>query len=250
MRQLLDHKALAAILALGCGIWGCGGGGGGGEEEVGEWVRESIASDNFNRKNESPWTLSGLWEFDKLPVSVNNGDYSFRNTWETKTDYSLNYNALDSKISPPQYNYNTDDQQNLGSATREPINLHGYRNVTLTFWCNYDIDDNDLSNALVDQRTVEIAWEGKQYKVLLRPSGSSDESVYGFSNVDVCSGPEGKWHLHTVDLERARESFQQSNWDGMNVSITFRFDTVDRINNTGMGWFIEDMEVSGEYFYD
>jgi hypothetical protein len=55
----------------------------------------------------------------------------------------------------------------------------------------------------------------------------------GVSALGACAAM-GTWHQHVLDLTGITPDFR----------VEFAFDTVNNVNNTGAGWFIDDFEVS------
>jgi hypothetical protein len=164
------------------------------------------------------WTISAPnggvgWAVDATPGSVL-GAPPF-----VTQPASLNYNN--------GTDYSTGVTANLGSA-RSPLIDRTLLPTTakLKFMCNYHTDNIGTGT---DNRFVTI-WKGDlsgQWTAQIQLTG-------GASPLGPCS-PWGTWHEHTLDL--------QPTWTP-DLRVEFTFDTVNNVNNTNEGWFVDDFEIS------
>ncbi|MBI2899693.1 MAG: hypothetical protein HYY17_05880 [Planctomycetes bacterium] len=172
-----------------------------------------------NFDDSTGWTFAGgangvVWGVDGTPSSVTGGAYQ-------SASKSLNYNNAT--------NYNSGSTStNSGTATSSAITVSG-SNPSLTFWCNFKTETgSDDANYGYDKRTM----------TLTPGTGTAVTAKLGVTNFDTIVGAcsaMGTWHQHTVAL--------QSSWG--TVKIQFKFDTVDEIDNSNPGWFVDTLAVSG-----
>jgi hypothetical protein len=164
------------------------------------------------------WTLSAPnagvgWAADATPGSVL-GALPY-----VSAPGSLNYNN--------GTNYSTGAVANSGSARSPLIDRTALPGtLRLKFMCNYQ---TDTTGTATDTRTVTI-WKGDLSGTWTAPIQLSG----GVTALGACSSM-GIWHEHTLDLQPA--------WTP-DLRVEFTFDTVDNLNNTGAGWFIDDFEIS------
>ena len=104
-------------------------------------------------------------------------------------------------------------KQVKGNATSPAITLPAAASVALSFWSYAGVKE-----ATFDKRYVEVL-EGT--KVLLTKQLSSAADL-------------NKWVKESVDL---------TPYAGKKVTLRFRFDTGDPVNNEGPGWFVDDVAV-------
>jgi hypothetical protein len=163
------------------------------------------------------WTISAPnggvgWTVDATPATI-----LVSNSF-VSAPASLNYNN--------GTDYSTGASANAGSARSPQIDrtlLAG--TARLKFMCNYQTDS--IATA-TDTRIVTI-WKGDLSGTWMAPIQLSG----GVSALGACSAM-GTWHQHVLDLAGVTPDFR----------VEFAFDTVNNVNNTGAGWFIDDFEVS------
>jgi len=161
----------------------------------------------------SPPTGTVGWAADATPATIL-GAPSF-----VTAPASLNYND--------GTDYVTGSTANTGSARSPQIDRTALPGtLRLKFMCNYQ---TDTTATATDQRTVTI-WKGDLSGTWTAPIQLSG----GVTALGACS-PMGTWHEHTLDL--------QPTWTP-DLRVEFNFNTVDNVNNTGAGWFVDDFEIS------
>ena len=117
----------------------------------------------------------------------------------------------------PNYNYDIGD--NSGSLTSHVINLSDYNSAFLLFSYLYQTETSDTSK---DNRYVQIGVDGI------------------FTDIAQLSGdPMLVWNEYGLDI---------SSYAGKsNVQVRFFFDTIDGVNNSYEGWYIDNIGVVGEF---
>ena len=103
-----------------------------------------------------------------------------------------------------------------GMATSKAVALGAFGHARLSFWSYHD---TETSNAY-DQRRVQVSDDGFTKRV---------QSFSLANQID----PK-KWTQHTFELD---------GWLGKKVQIRFTFDSVDNVQNSGKGWFVDDVLV-------
>jgi len=166
----------------------------------------------------SNWTISAPtgtvgWAADATPGSILGAPPSVTGP------ASLNYNN--------GTDYVTGATANSGSARSPQIDRTALpATLRLKFLCNYQTDS--IATA-TDKRTVTI-WKGDLSGTWTAPIQLSG----GVTALGACSAM-GTWHEHTLDIDPA--------WTP-DLRVEFNFDTVNNVNNTGAGWFVDDFELS------
>ncbi len=94
------------------------------------------------------------------------------------------------------------------------------KNTQLVFWSWHDNETYKGSKGQVDRRTVETSED--DFKTIL-------DKV----ELDNKKGKKA-WETVTIKLDKSA---------GKKVKIRFTFDTIDAVNNTTPGWFIDDLKV-------
>lgn len=146
------------------------------------------------------------WAVDATPATILGAPPYFT------APASLNYNN--------GVNYITGASANSGTARTPAIDRTVIPSTGwVKFMCNYQTDNG----ATTDLRTVNI-YQGSTTTVLLSQQLSGA----------TCSAM-GTWHEHAIPLQNA--------WTP-SVSVEFSFNTVDALNNSGAGWFVDDLEIS------
>ncbi|MBM7117349.1 Calx-beta domain-containing protein [Archangium primigenium] len=158
------------------------------------------------------WSVTGTsatvgWNADNTPTSVPGGAVH-------AGARSLNYNN--------GVDYN-DGADHSGSATSPVVHVGGVTAPQLTFWCNYQTEEEGTS---YDQRFVRIhRREGAESVLVQQAQLSAHPSAAG-----ACEAM-GTWHTHTLDLDPA--------WGPVQVRFTFL--TADGQFNNYAGWFVDDV---------
>jgi hypothetical protein len=118
----------------------------------------------------------------------------------------------------PNYNYDIGD--NKGNLTMPVINLSDYNSAFLIFQYWYQTETSGTSR---DNRYVQIGVDGI------------------FTDIAQLSGdPMQEWNEYFLDI---------SSYAGKsNVQVRFFFDTIDGVNNTYEGWYIDNIGVLGGEF--
>lgn len=116
---------------------------------------------------------------------------------------------------------------NSGSARTPAIDRTALPGTArLKFMCCYQ---TDTTGTATDSRTVTI-WRGDLSGTWTAPI----QLHAGASGLGPCA-PMGIWHEHTLALDPS--------WTP-DLRVEFSFATVDGLNNTFPGWFIDDVEIS------
>jgi len=111
--------------------------------------------------------------------------------------------------------------QTEGKATSPMVDiLAPAGSGTLSFWC---IWDTELDGGCgYDRRTLSVSNDGFQSTL-----------INTCFNDSVC-GPAGIWHQHSFAL--------QPHWGTIQVRV--EFNSIDSWENTGAGWFLDDVEIT------
>ena len=91
---------------------------------------------------------------------------------------------------------------------------------------DYDIRSIFISNS---QGTIELIR--RQFL----PQGSLGSPSY-YIDYETCSGAPGIGHWHTISLDPT--------WGS--IVLIYEFDTMDGIDNSGAGWFIDSISIVGD----
>ena len=185
-------------------------------------VTLNLYEQNFDTATVSEWTLGGTsdlkWDADAAPATVLGAD-----TFVSGPN-SLNYN------NGTDYD---NGLANTADAVSPAIDLTDALSATLTFQCNYHVEEDadDATFAYGDWRTIRIKATGSQTPVLEEKLGTTNASPL----VGDCAAM-GTWHTHTIQLDPA--------WGA--VEIEFNFDSADDYDNDQAGWFIDDLVVAAD----
>ncbi len=109
-----------------------------------------------------------------------------------------------------------DAKKVAGTATSGTITLANSDHAEVTFWTWQDME----TSTTYDQRWVDVSDDNFAKNI---------ESI----RLDEQVGLK-KW---------AKVNLALTNWLGKKIKVRLRFDSVDAINNTGQGWFVDDVVV-------
>ena len=115
--------------------------------------------------------------------------------------------------------------QNTGWLISPSIAVCSATSATLSFYSWYETDPNPLIVNDVDQKFVEISTN----------SGASWAPLY---QLTIPANPMSTWQEIQIDL---------SAFVGQTIQLRWRFDTVDGSANTFEGWYIDDIEIRGDF---
>lgn len=152
------------------------------------------------------WTATGLW--DQSTALVNSPIKS----WYYGIEGFLNYNT---------------GIANSGTLESPSIDLSLATSATLTFWSWYHTESHFSYPGCdegVDMKAIDISTNG----------GTT------WNNLKYIRDPE---YLALVPYQI---SLPLSGYVGQMVKIRFRFDTCDAFSNDFIGWFIDDVRISGD----
>ena len=119
------------------------------------------------------------------------------------------YNQL-----PPNTNYNS-GARNSGSLVSRWIDLTTAAGASLSFESWYRTEDTGTS---WDRKTVLVSADGTNWTQVLQ-----------------VSGPNQQWTAQTCDLGA---------YAGQRIKVRFFFDTIDSLNNSFEGWYVDNVRVS------
>jgi hypothetical protein len=158
------------------------------------------------------WTLGGLWAMDNTPNVANTDPNSSQGN-------NLNYND------GTDFDNGTANQ---GTARSPSIDLVSATGATLTFWCRYQ---TETTGTPYDQRWFRVYNESN---TLLNGTPPNGQQLAQTGGQIACSAGFNTWHTHSIDL---------APYVGNVIQLEFWFNCVDTVNNTGQGWFIDDVVI-------
>ncbi len=213
---------------------GCGGGGGGNESGQNEDVNDSYLV--FEELVSWEILAGDPNDPDLYPVvgfAVERPGAYHPDLVGDPEKYSLNYNRLPRQViasGPVNWqgpiNYDTPNRANRGTASStHPIRIDRLRNPRLVYTCYFDME----SHPQKDVRTVAILNADTGELHYIARMGVGDVATY--PEVDCESAHE--MHTHVIEL----------NWEWGRIQVQFAFDSVDDMENLGMGWFLYDIQV-------
>ena len=169
----------------------------------------TISSNGLDPVFEDDFEIDLGWTNESLWHRISNEGGAGR-AWNVSHsgDWSWRYGLYDD----PTYDNGT---RNWGNLTSTTIDIRNATSTALTFWNWYETDTT------TDQR-----W------VIIRNDTMPD------TNVQLVGGDMNTWTRYIVNI---------SDFAGMNITVSFYFDTVDDLDNANQGWYIDDVEVITAY---
>ncbi len=159
-------------------------------------------------KGDYGWTATGLWHS------------SARKPYTNSPTRSWYYGREDTG------NYNT-GARTTGSLISPEISLCQAVSPVLTFWSWYRTEPDDPRTGIN---------EANEYDKKYIDISANNFNNYTRYQLTVPGNPMGTWQQISVPL---------SSYSGQAVKIRFVFDSIDGVNNTDEGWYIDDIKVSG-----